>query len=508
MNSSASLRPSPALALMALLCLILMGGTAHSQQPDRPLIFLPGILGSKLYKGNDLVWGDRSSYSNFRKLQLPFNGTDDIQARGVVEQVRVLGPFRTKQYSELFEYLTDELKYVRGQTLFIFAYDWRKSNFTSAKQLQLFIDETPALQVGSIDILAHSMGGIVARIFIDKHPGGARVSRFVSLGAPFLGSLDILEAFVNGFDGLKRLLAGSDELVRTVLFSFQSGFELLPMYPNCCYIGPDWDSRQKLDITDPAVWEQLWFPPSFKNDQGRAHVRNAMQRRRQIDLIVNKQLDWNKTYHAALATSIISTKGKVRFENDGSVGEWRDDFQGDGRVTLPSATNNTPFHSRVSLSKHGRIFDDKAARDNMQRIFITYDDLFNFGGETRQCENSSHKDCVEIGDYEISGADLSASPGIAFVGEPVVMKLTLIVDKAGQDFPFEPKVCVQRPNDSAIPSTCHAMGPAIASDARFQYEFVHAPDQEGTYSISINEDSGLGFAPDDYFMTFKDDNGN
>jgi hypothetical protein len=50
---------------------------ADPAKPCRPLIFIPGILGSQLLdKDNHIVWGDASSFKNFSRLALAPGGED------------------------------------------------------------------------------------------------------------------------------------------------------------------------------------------------------------------------------------------------------------------------------------------------------------------------------------------------------------------------------------------------------------------------------------------------
>ncbi|HKQ47519.1 MAG TPA: hypothetical protein VJZ71_05585 [Phycisphaerae bacterium] len=80
---------------------------------------------------------------------------------------------------------------------FPFAYDWRKSNYATANDLHEYvlaiqdayrrIYDDPDLDV-NVQIIAHSMGGLVARRYLLDHPGENVVSRLVTIGSPFLGA--------------------------------------------------------------------------------------------------------------------------------------------------------------------------------------------------------------------------------------------------------------------------------------------------------------------------------
>jgi hypothetical protein len=96
--------------------------------PTRPVVVVPGILGSKLCKGEEVVWGGRSSLSNFSRLDLGVPSPEALTPCGLLDQISILGPFwKINAYSSLVERLKS-LGYREGQTLFVFDYDWRQTN--------------------------------------------------------------------------------------------------------------------------------------------------------------------------------------------------------------------------------------------------------------------------------------------------------------------------------------------------------------------------------------------
>jgi len=96
-------------------------------------------------------------------------------------------------YDDLEHALADA-GYIKGQNLFIAFYDWRQDNAQSATQYLIpIIDE--ALQKSGkdkVDIVAHSMGGLVARSYIQSNEYLSRndVDQLMLLGVPNFGSSD------------------------------------------------------------------------------------------------------------------------------------------------------------------------------------------------------------------------------------------------------------------------------------------------------------------------------
>lgn len=62
----------------------------------------------------------------------------------------------------------------------------------SAQKLQAFVAGVLAREGpedGRVDIVAHSMGGVVARYFIEKLGGAAQIGRLITIGSPHRGTL-------------------------------------------------------------------------------------------------------------------------------------------------------------------------------------------------------------------------------------------------------------------------------------------------------------------------------
>ena len=80
--------------------------------------------------------------------------------------------------------------YTKGEDLLIFPYDWRKSLDQLADDLDVFInDNTEPDQ--RVDIIGHSMGGLIGRIYAQKH-GVDKVDHIITAGSPHRG---VLEAY-------------------------------------------------------------------------------------------------------------------------------------------------------------------------------------------------------------------------------------------------------------------------------------------------------------------------
>ncbi len=177
-----------------------VGPIARAPVPPgpRPVVFLlPGIMGSELRVDGENVW------LNFLKL-----GTGAfMQLRIGSNAVKPGGPLKMS-YGEITEYLRSTHD-VRE-----FAYDWRKPVEEEADrfaaQLSAALDETRRAGM-PVRVLAHSMGGLVARTAMQRRPTlwdafRARAgARFIMLGTPNGGSHAITELLTARSPTLSKL---------------------------------------------------------------------------------------------------------------------------------------------------------------------------------------------------------------------------------------------------------------------------------------------------------------
>jgi len=161
------------------------------QTPD-PVIIVPGIMGSA-YKNGKLV-------------------IDPI----------------LHTYDDLIATL-DENGYTSGVDLFTFPYEWRDSNVFTANLLDDKISEVKSIcDCDKVDIVAHSMGGLVARAYIQSVDYDDDVDQIIFLGTPHKGSPKdylIWEAgkFEPDFRGLLTSLFFEAEALRngyTTIFNY------------------------------------------------------------------------------------------------------------------------------------------------------------------------------------------------------------------------------------------------------------------------------------------------
>lgn len=96
----------------------------------------------------------------------------------------------THTYENLYESLVLN-GYIENWTLFEFPYQWRDSNVENARLLRDRIGEIKEQkQWPKVDLVAHSMGGLLAREYIQSEYYGEDVDQLITLGTPHLGAPD------------------------------------------------------------------------------------------------------------------------------------------------------------------------------------------------------------------------------------------------------------------------------------------------------------------------------
>jgi hypothetical protein len=207
-----------------------------AQQQPKPqdvVVVIPGIMGSRLRTADDReVWGPgagsvlralRTLGGSLRDLQLPDDvgdgpAPDGVRAHGLMPSLHAIPGIWTpvKGYSELEGFLRqkrfgliedrpDDPGASPGN-LVLFAYDWRLSNRRTAQLLRDRVEpvlerwraSAPVRATARLVFVCHSMGGLVARWYVQKLGGGEVTRAIVTLGTPHRGACKALEQLVNG----------------------------------------------------------------------------------------------------------------------------------------------------------------------------------------------------------------------------------------------------------------------------------------------------------------------
>jgi pimeloyl-ACP methyl ester carboxylesterase len=216
-----------------------------TKKPD-PVIIIPGIMGTALLKNygdggeiwpnaNKLIWSLSDDFLNDLALLPDATERPDfpVTVGELLRQVTgsLAGISRT---SRIFDGLIAALQddgYAEGQTLFFFPYDWRFGSVHNAALLKAKIDEVVReTGSGKVDLVAHSMGGLVAKEYLAEN-GSSAVDQLIFIGTPQLGAPKAFKTLMYGDDmgikiGFLSLL--NPERIKFISQNMPSVYELLP----------------------------------------------------------------------------------------------------------------------------------------------------------------------------------------------------------------------------------------------------------------------------------------
>lgn len=225
-----------------------------AKKPLRDIVIvLPGITGSVLQKDGRDLWA-LSSQAMFRAIgslgdslqEMRLDGDDPkitdlgdgIRATRLMPDAHIVpGLEKIDGYSHLLKSIKDNFKVSPGDAssaqpgnFFEFPYDWRRDNRFAAGELKKLVDlhlplwrKSSGADDAKVILVAHSMGGLVARHYLEVLKGWRDCRALVSFGTPYRGSLNALDYLANGY---KRWFMDLTEVMRT----FTSIYQLMPIY--------------------------------------------------------------------------------------------------------------------------------------------------------------------------------------------------------------------------------------------------------------------------------------
>lgn len=328
-------------------------------------ILVPGIMGSVLKLGSEVIWPGppQSLVLTFKKMVQLMD--DQILATDVIRSYAVF----SHQYQALINDLGacgffENIQPPAQPTLFVCPYDWRKSNSESAKVLADKLDEAVALhQDAEISIIAHSMGGLVSRYYLESgdfnhRPSFNKVRRLLTLGTPHRGAPLALMAALGKE---KRLFLSALQVKQLCSdIRFPSLYQLLPP-PGEPFA---WDERaaaefRSIDIYQDEVATALNLVRANLDSARNFHVKLDLNKRppdvRYFFFVGTRQ----KTVSAVRLNQTSQSYEARR-------AEWED--AGDGTVPSWSAMINGVQGQPVG-GEHSEIYKNADLRRTMAVLF-------------------------------------------------------------------------------------------------------------------------------------------
>jgi hypothetical protein len=264
------------------------------------IIILPGILGSVLKKDGRDLWaisGDAiwdlvfRTGETIKSLKLE---QDDPEAEDLGDGVRptaliqdthlVPGLWKIDGYTRTAKLITDNFDVTPGDiyndpddrpaNFYQFPYDWRRDNRANARILKKLVDkrlkcwrERSGAADARVILMAHSMGGLVSRYYLEVLEGWRDSRALFTFGTPYRGSLNAVNFLANGY---KKLFLDLTDVMR----SLTSIYQLLPIY-QCVNINGEYSRIAEADSL-PNI--------------NKAKAQDALAFHREIEAAVDKHL--------------------------------------------------------------------------------------------------------------------------------------------------------------------------------------------------------------------------
>jgi pimeloyl-ACP methyl ester carboxylesterase len=310
------------------------------------IVLLPGIMGSALRKDGTTVWDTsvgafgRALFSlgaSVKDLALDSDGStgEGVEATRLMQNVHLV-PYLWKidGYSGISRYLQSRLGATLGEDYFEFPYDWRLDNRISAQRLadasaEWLERKRQRHPDARLVLIGHSMGGLVARYFIEALGGWRDTRMLITLGTPHRGSVKALDYLANGMR--KRL--GPVTLIELSDFiqSLPSVHQLLPIYP--C-LGTTADELQRLEEIDRTSIGMLDVARARAGIEFHREIERAVDANRPKDGYGYRLIPVVGTYQPTFLSALLDDDGVEPLET------YKGDtlLYGDGTVPRLSAT--------------------------------------------------------------------------------------------------------------------------------------------------------------------------
>ena len=216
--------------------------TRRSVIKKDPVLIVPGVLGTDIFKGEEKLWLDLGrNFTDINdqfmdSLAFEYNLSPSVENLKIAE---IVG-----KPSILFDYsdgLIQEFKnqgYTQGTsstgTLFTFPYDWRygvsgkyDNGKTNSDLLKEKIQEIK-LQTGAskVDVVAHSTGGLLVKKYVIDNSTNNSIGKAVFVGVPELGAPKAIKTLIIG-DNFGIPWLEQDEMKKLAL-NFPVVYDLMP----------------------------------------------------------------------------------------------------------------------------------------------------------------------------------------------------------------------------------------------------------------------------------------
>jgi pimeloyl-ACP methyl ester carboxylesterase len=367
----------------------------------------------------------------------------------------------------------------KGKMLFAFPYNWRKDNTETARLLKQKIDEVKLISGSNkVDIVAHSMGGLVARSYAQSDYYENDIDQIIFLGTPHLGAPKTYPIWETGdvsFDG------GISGIILESVLQEEAGLNGYNIYSNKGlfeYIQEKVPAlRQLLPIynylKNYVGGEYRYYPLGYPKNDFLYNLNDNISRLAQRKIWV-KNIIGNMGENTVSGFTVESVGGD-KYWSDGKPVGYNNIFNkngisySDGDGTVPLESDNKIFSNNVIL------------------------------------KNVSHSELPNMSSREVLYALNVDNPNITNIG--MVKKALLIIAYSPIDFYVETPGGEKVGTNMSIPNYYSEVKDAFYSgNDPEEPEFIVIPNpEEGTYKVVT---TGIGNGQFEIESTYVNDENN
>lgn len=353
------------------------------------VIFLPGIMGSALQKDGKDLWSLsgqalwqflRARGQSITQLQVQQDDPeaddlgDGVTAPRLLEDVHSV-PFIvehagygviTRRLAEHFDVTPGSIHVPADEAnFFTFPYDWRRDNRATARKLQRFIErqlprwrEYSGASDAQAILIAHSMGGLISRYYVEVLGGWRTCRALITVGSPHRGAVGALAHVSNGFSkGAAKLFGYLNPVVR----SFESIYQCFPAYP-AVNVNGQWVRPAESDLPNVDRARAQAARSAFLEATRQAALQNrADPQYRQV------LLPWVGTRQDT-HQSLVLENGALRLDHGLPAGLDPKTYPADGDGTVPRlsavpADLEGQQIARFAIERHGWLTNNEMTLD-------------------------------------------------------------------------------------------------------------------------------------------------
>ena len=429
-----------------------------------PVVFVPGILGTEIKKGNELLWIDPLALTasindefldemQFDKNLSPIN--QNLSLAGVIKK-KIVPLYWDYDYSQglIDEFMAQGYNANEGsedQTFYTFPYDWRygasgiypkpddvsQIDITNSVLLARQIEELAKISpTGRVDVIAHSLGGLIAKKYVLEN-GIPKIGKLVFLGVPNLG------APLAG----RALIAGTD-------------FGVFGLNPQ---------ELKKISQNMPAAYDLL---PSKSYFSAKGSWLRIVKETDRSGISESKNFDWTQTqiYLAGAGANNIAITNAANIHSD--------EFDGDAIHEIMASKNIDSYNIAGCRSATFSTLLDMQDKKGVHRHY----DFFEFanGDDTVPFESANRKLAKDENTFYVRDAKHGQMPSAAGIRQ----KIAGII--SGNNISLPNNKIITRDqllNDYRL---CRLMGIALRIDSPLAIEVL---DQDGNIIENV---TGVG----------------